>query len=179
MTTPPLMFSHVGLYVKDIDLMQSFYSSVLGMVVTDRGAIRGRELVFMTRNINEHHQLVLASGRNTAHDARHINQISFQTPTLNDLRSYKAFLAEREDIPEVHQVNHGMAWSLYFLDPEGNRIELFTNSPWHVQQPVSDQLNLNLSDQVIVQTTKDKYYNYAGFQNRSEWQKKLSPTLRS
>ena len=62
MTTPQLVFSHVGLYVTDIDLMQSFYSSVLGMVVTDRGALRGRELVFMTRNINEHHQLVLASG---------------------------------------------------------------------------------------------------------------------
>ena len=45
MTTPQLIFSHVGLYVKDIDLMQSFYSSVLGMVVTDRGALRGRELV--------------------------------------------------------------------------------------------------------------------------------------
>jgi len=107
MTTPQLTFSHLGLYVKYIDLMQSSYTS------------------------------------------------------------------------EVHQVNHGMAWSLYFLDPEGNRIELFTNSPWHVQQPISDQLNLNLSDQVIVQTTKDKYYNYAGFQNRSEWQKKLLPTLRS
>ena len=141
MTTPPLMFSHVGLYVKDIDLMQSFYSSVLGMVVTDKGALRGRELVFMTRNINEHHQLVLASGRNTAHDARHINQISFQTPTLNNLRCYKASLAEREDISEVLQVNHRMTWSMYFLDPGGNRIELYTNSPWHVQQPTSDKLN--------------------------------------
>lgn len=28
--------------------------------------------------------------------------------------------------------NHGNAWSIYFADPEGNRIELYTPSPWYV-----------------------------------------------
>ena len=73
MTMPNVMFSHVGLYVNDIHLMEHFYCSILGMVVTDRGKIRGRELIFMTRSVDEHHQLVLASGRDTANGAKHIN----------------------------------------------------------------------------------------------------------
>lgn len=178
MTMPNVMFSHVGLYVNDIHLMEHFYCSILGMVVTDRGKIRGRELIFMTRSVDEHHQLVLASGRDTANGAQHINQISFQTPTLSDLRRYKNFLEEHKDITEIHQINHGMAWSLYFQDPEGNRIELFTNSPWHVQQPIADQLDLNLSDQKILNTTKAAYHNQAGFKDRLKWQENLSDLLR-
>ena len=32
-------------------------------------------------------------------------------------------------------VTHGNAISVYFNDPEGNGIEIFCDTPWHVQQP--------------------------------------------
>ena len=38
--------------------------------------------------------------------------------------------------------NHGNAWSIYFSDPEGNRVELYCSSPWHVSQPFGEPLDL-------------------------------------
>ena len=32
-------------------------------------------------------------------------------------------------------VTHGNALSVYFLDPEGNRVELLIDTPWYVPQP--------------------------------------------
>ena len=56
---PDAQLTHVGLYVKDIDSMKAFYTGLLDMVVSDEGSHTGRELVFLTRNAEEHHQLVL------------------------------------------------------------------------------------------------------------------------
>ena len=53
-----LAFSHVGLYVTDIDKMVDFYTRFLGFVVSDRGKRETGEIVFMTRDAREHHQLV-------------------------------------------------------------------------------------------------------------------------
>ena len=39
-------------------------------------------------------------------------------------------------------MNHGNAWSLYFTDPEGNGLECFVDSPFHVTQPYADRLDL-------------------------------------
>ncbi|SVC70091.1 uncharacterized protein METZ01_LOCUS322945, partial [marine metagenome] len=46
---PKIMFSHVGLYVHDLARMEEFYRTMLGLVVTDRGTLPERELVFMSR----------------------------------------------------------------------------------------------------------------------------------
>ena len=40
-------------------------------------------------------------------------------------------------------INHGNAWSVYFPDPEGNRIELYCVTPWHVQQPFAEKFDLD------------------------------------
>jgi catechol 2,3-dioxygenase-like lactoylglutathione lyase family enzyme len=65
MTTPAVAFSHVGLRVTDLAHMEDFYTRVVGLLVTDRGTLRddGPTLVFLSRNPDEHHQLVLATGR--------------------------------------------------------------------------------------------------------------------
>ena len=80
-TLPKVMFSHVGVYVHDLAQMETFYRTALGLVVTDRGTLPGSELVFMSRDAAEHHQLVLASGRDGAHDVKVLNQISFRLET--------------------------------------------------------------------------------------------------
>lgn len=169
MTFPKVVFSHIGIYVHDLTRMVRFYEETLGLIVTDRGTLPGRDLVFMTRSSDEHHQLVLASGRSGAKNTKVLNQISFKLESLQELREFNEELSHSSDISELTQINHGMAWSLYFLDPEGNRIEVFVDSPWYVEQPISDPLDLSLSDTRIIRNTETTYRNQPGFQPRTKW----------
>ncbi len=138
---PDAQITHVGIYVRDMDAMIEFYTRVLGLILTDRGPYyRGGEICFLSRKADEHHQVVFASGR--ASDApSSINQISFFVADLETLQAYHHALAG-EGIRGLDPINHGNAWSLYFPDPEGNRLELYTITPWYVQQPFADKLDL-------------------------------------
>ena len=42
-------------------------------------------------------------------------------------------------VDSVIPVSHGNAWSLYFTDPEGNGLECFVDSPFHVAQPYAGE----------------------------------------
>ncbi len=53
-----------------------------------------------------------------------INQISFRVPGLEELRQYYPWLV-KEGVKKLDPRNHGNAWSIYFADPEGNRVELY------------------------------------------------------
>src|SRR4051812_24162163 len=123
--------AHLGLYVWDLDRMTRFYTSVFELEVTDRG--RGQsyphDLVFLSGDPLEHHQLVLVSGRPTDAVFSTIMQLSFNTDSLAALR----VLGERaveEGATGVFGLNHGNAWSLYADDPEGNTVEIYVDTPW-------------------------------------------------
>ena len=131
---PTAQFTHLGFQVTDLEGMIAFYSRVIGLVLTDRGPYyRGGEIAFMSRNPREHHQVVLASGR-SADTPTIINQLSFTVDSLEDLREFYAIVVA-EGVKGLAPRNHGNAWSIYFEDPEGNRIELYAATPWHVGQP--------------------------------------------
>ena len=55
-----------------------------------------------------------------------------------------------DDMP----LTHGNAWSIYFSDPEHNGVEVFIDTPWHVQQPQAKPLDLTKSNDDIVATTQ-------------------------
>lgn len=40
---PSVSFSHLGIYVRDLERMVDFYSRFLGFVITDRGTLHLRE----------------------------------------------------------------------------------------------------------------------------------------
>ena len=84
---PPWSFSHVGLYVKDLDRMAAFYLQAFSMVETDAGTARGHHIRFLTRDAREHHQVVLETSRTT--DETTIQQLSFRFDCLDDLRVMK------------------------------------------------------------------------------------------
>src|SRR5258705_6761271 len=124
--------SHVGLYVHDVRKMIDFYTKVLGFVVSD-GAEDGR-ITFLSRNPSDHHQVVLVRGRTTDTEVPMVQQVSFNVGNLANVQ--RAFRKIRDAGCEgISPICHGNAWSVYFQDPEGNRIEMFCDTPWYVPQP--------------------------------------------
>ena len=141
-----LSFSHVGLFVTDLEKMVDFYTRHIGLVVSDREKRPdGSEIAFMTGDPREHHQVVFASGRPADLQYNMIQQISFRAPSLSALREVYGKLL-KEPIVELGPVTHGNAISCYFRDPEGNRLEVFIDMPWHVPQPFRIPLEMGRSD---------------------------------
>lgn len=168
--------THVGFYVYDIDRMIEYYGRVLGLMLTDRGPYyRGGEIAFMSRSSQEHHQVVFASGRQPGEKSS-INQISFLVADLATLRKWHAdFVAE--GIAGLDPINHGNAWSLYWPDPEGNRLELYCYSPWHVQQPFANKFNLADSEELIHQQTYEMIKSDPSHCPRADWEKSMRERL--
>ena len=74
-------------------------------------------------------------------------------------------------------MNHGNAWSLYFADPEDNLIECFVQSPWHTRQPVTDVLDLALSDSEIHSLTENRYAGEPDYQPIEDWRSAFAKRL--
>ena len=178
MTQPiSITFSHVGLYVTDLDRMVDFYTRFLGFVVSDRGGFTdGGKIVFLTRDANEHHQLVLVTGRPADLPFNVVNQISFRVDSLRTLRQLHAAL-NNEPVTDIRPVSHGNALSVYFLDPEGNRIELLIDTPWYVPQPVRISVDLSLADAQLWASIEERARTIPGFKPRAEWQAAMADKL--
>ncbi|MCY4395797.1 MAG: VOC family protein [Rhodospirillaceae bacterium] len=181
MPKPPanLSFSHVGFYVHDLPKMEAFYTRVLGFVATDRGIARGSPIVFLSRDPKEHHQIILSEGRTGGPEARVVNQVSLRADSLQDLRDMTAILEDEAEVSQIDPINHGNAWSLYFRDPEGNRIEVFIDSPWYVEQPLIEPLDLSLSDDEIHERTRTAYSGSPTFRPAEEWRAEFTEKLRA
>jgi catechol 2,3-dioxygenase len=181
---PNLVFSHMGLSVRDIAKMADFYSRVLGFTVTDRGQAAGMDLVFLSRNPMDHHQIVLVTGRpdqmpgNTANAqfGPSINQVSFKMGGLADLRDMHERLVT-EKAESVFPANHGIAWSIYAHDPEGNNLEFFVDTDWYFPQPFLIPLDLSLSDDGLYAQTKELSQAQPGFQPYADWRHKIAPKM--
>jgi catechol-2,3-dioxygenase len=177
MAVPNLTLSHFGVHVFDMTKMERFYTEVLGFVVTDRGSLPGRDLLFLSRDPKDHHQIVMASGRTGKPDDKVINQLSFRIGSLDDLKAFHAALAQRADVSDINPISHGNAWSVYFRDPEGNRIEVFVDAPWYVTQPRGESLDLSLPADEIVRRTEAACRSDPGFKPIAEWQADFAARL--
>jgi catechol-2,3-dioxygenase len=175
---PEFSFSHMGIFVTDPARMEDFYTRVLGFAVTDRGVLGSTALVFLSRDPREHHQIVLAGGRPPAAGFNTINQMSFRMADFSGVREMHRRLQE-EGVAELAPVSHGNALSLYFKDPEGNRIELFVDTPWYVEQPVRVPLDLKLSDAELWAWVERDARGRPGFKPAEEWRAALRAQLKA
>ena len=169
---PAVAFSHFGFFVRDIVAMENFYRRVLGFIVTDRGTLGSLQLVFLSRDPEEHHQIVLASGRPDNLPFNLINQISFRVDGIVALRRFYELLLEEaraQRVSELRPVTHGNAISLYFRDAEGNRLELFFDTPWHCEQPVREPVDFSQSDEKILAHAEKTARSLPNFKPRAEW----------
>ena len=177
MPRPGLSFSHMGVYVSDIAAMEDFYTRVLEFTVTDRGQLPGPngpvDLVFLSRDPDEHHQIVLASGRPDHLAFNVINQISLKADSLGTLKEMHRRM-EREKTSDIAPATHGNALSVYVRDPEGNRLELFIDLPWYVSQPMKLPVDLSLSDEAIMAKAEAHARTLPGFKPRSEWRAEMA-----
>ena len=174
-------FSHFGMFVTNVSLQEDFYTRVLDFTVTDRGQLPGREgregpmeLVFLSRNPDEHHQLVLVSGKPPDLPFNPINQISLKTDDLTTLRAmHHTLLAE--GAADIAPVTHGNAVSIYVRDPEGNRLELYMDLPWYVSQPVRVPVDLESGDdEALMKRLEAHARTLPGFRPRAEWRAEMA-----
>ncbi len=150
-----LSFSHIGLHCVDLERMVDFYTRVLGFTETDRGVARGNRIVFTSWDAGDHHQVVLVAGRPDASGFNHVNQMSFRVPRLEDVQIVWRRVKDELGVHDMRGTNHGNAFSLYFRDPEGNRVEIFCDTPWYITQPCVEELDLSRdAAEVLVEAEK-------------------------
>jgi len=163
------ILTHAGLWVRDMETMESFYTRVLGLEITEKGYVPryNGHIAFLSNDPEIHHQMVFAEGR-AGDGPSTVNQLSFTVESLDELRTMYHRVVN-EGVENLLPRNHGNAWSVYFDDPEGNNIEVYLDSPFHIPQPFGEFLDFNLSDDEIVQTTEALCRETEGFRMRAEW----------
>jgi catechol 2,3-dioxygenase len=164
-----LVFSHMGFYVRDLERMAGFYRDVLGFTVTDRGDLGPVQLVFLSRDPTEHHQLVLASGRPADLTFSVINQISLRVQDLATLRAVRDSARAEPGVTDLVTATHGNAVSIYFRDPEGNRLEVFMDTPWYCEQPLREPIDLDQDDASVMGQAEALARSRPRFQPRAQW----------
>jgi catechol 2,3-dioxygenase len=174
--TPAVRFSHVGIFVCDIARMERFYTEFLGLLSSDSGALGPVSMVFLSRDPRDHHQIVLVSGRPAEATFSVINQISLRVEDLAALRYFHA-KAAAHGATDVQAVTHGNALSVYFRDPEGNRVEVFIDTPWHLTQPSREPMDLSLPDEELWRWAEAHASKLPGFQPISDWQQQFQKRL--
>jgi catechol-2,3-dioxygenase len=161
-----LRWSHAVVYVRDLEEMLDFYTRVLGFEITDRGRIGPEgspEIVFMSQVATDHHQLAFVQVRQGDAPSNTVNHFAFRTGSLGEVRAMYESLKKDGRASDFSPLTHGNAWSIYFQDPEGNGIEIFCDTPWHVQQPQAKPLDFSKSDEELEAWTRAEYEGEPGF----------------
>jgi len=99
-----------------------------------------------------------------------VNQISLKVETIADLRRYYEHLV-RHAVDDIDPVDHGNAWSIYFRDPEGNRLEVFMDTPYYVVQPQREVLDFALDDGGIDRVTRERFGDDPSFCEVAHWRR--------
>jgi catechol-2,3-dioxygenase len=144
---------HVGIHCLDLPAQEAFYTDVLGLYVTDRDDEGG--LVFLSAQPDvEHHEVLLCRGRDVPVGSKVIQQVSFRCSDYADVVGFYRRLRERGvDLDRV--VTHGNAIGVYFMDPEGNRCEVYWNTGLEARQPFGVPVNLDEDEDEVMRKVRE------------------------
>ena len=132
---------HVGLFCEDLDKMRDFYSRFMGLTITDENFDWG--IVFLSADPkSEHHELALGRAKEGVGPTKNVQQLSFIVKDMASLRDYYHRIKE-EGLRIDRMVTHGISCSIYFWDPEDNRIELYYKTGFDVRQPLGEYIDLD------------------------------------
>jgi len=168
-TRPRLTLSHSTLAARDLDALVAFYCDVLGFHVTNRGPAAEGEIAFLSQDPTVHHQIAMVGGAGAPERGFvMVDHLAFRVASLDDLRRVRASLVAA-GVEGILSICHGNAWSLYFDDPEGNGIECFVDTPFHVAQPNAKGLDLDQSDEAIERATREQFEGEPEFRPMADW----------
>ena len=167
-----LRLAHTVLKVRDLAAMLEFYESVLGFRVSDRGPLPkpgAPEIVFLSQVSSDHHQIAFVETPDEGEAQGALEHVAFRVSSIGDVRRMIERLERDGRASDLSTVTHGNAWSVYFRDPEHNRLEVFCDSPWHVQQPVVVPWDRDMSDEELFAHTERHFSDQPGFAPMAEW----------
>lgn len=126
----PERIAHIVIKVRDLARSRKFYTEILGMqVMKDVPQLRA---CFLSFNGRDHHEVALFEIGPQA-EAPTANQtgllhFAFRLRSEEDLRAaYQEF--KEKGVPVSFTVNHGVSKSIYFRDPDGNELEVYSDNP--------------------------------------------------
>jgi catechol-2,3-dioxygenase len=118
--TTPLKFAHFVLRVSDMAQSVAWYTTVLGMKIVHQNPM----LTFMTYD-DEHHRMAMVQTQGDAQapkGAPGLDHVAYTLGSLEELlATYKRL--KQQDVLPVWPINHGLTTSMYYADPDGNRVE--------------------------------------------------------
>ena len=172
-----LSYSHTVIRCRDIDSVVAFYREVLGFQISDRGHLgpdaASPEIVFLTAASSDHHQIAFANVRGPE-EASSLDHMAFRVENLADVKAMVERVAQDDRIANGTPVTHGNAISVYFKDPEGNGIEVFCDSPWHVKQPQGKGWDPSKTDEEILAALEGEFRDEPEFSPIADYQSAMA-----
>jgi catechol-2,3-dioxygenase len=117
----PSRFSHLVLQTPRYDEMTAWYKTWLSA----RPMFENGVVCFLTYD-DEHHRVMIGRNPNLSPrdpKAAGVVHFAYAVETLEDLVNYYVRLKQQGIVPHVC-MNHGFTTSLYYLDPDGNEVEI-------------------------------------------------------
>ena len=136
-----------------------------------------RSIVFTSWDASDHHQMVLVAGRPGLAGFNHINQLCFRVPRLEEIQATWRRVKDEPGVHDIRGTNHGNAFSMYFRDPEGNRIEIFCDTPWYITQPCVEELDLSRPAAEVLAEAEAFCRKAPGFAPLEDFQKAVAKKI--
>lgn len=121
---PRIVRTHLSLFVRDPEASAKWFADVLDMKVTARGP----QWVFLSFG-RKHHDVALIKADPGAEPAGiGLQHYGLEIDgDLDELRRLYAMLLDK-GVTVVKTTDHKIGYGVYFLDPDGNRFEFFSES---------------------------------------------------
>ncbi|KAF6830921.1 biphenyl-2,3-diol 1,2-dioxygenase 2 [Colletotrichum musicola] len=116
----PISIAHIGLRTRNPDKLVAFYQNLLGARV-----VLANDYISVLTWDEEHHRLAIihdAAAVPKQPNSSGVDHIALQFASVKDLvQVYRQ--AKDAGIAPDRCINHGVSTSLYYTDPDGNKIE--------------------------------------------------------
>ncbi|MFZ1120769.1 MAG: VOC family protein [Candidatus Binataceae bacterium] len=125
----PDRIGHIVLKVRSLERSRPFYTEVLGLEVMKE--LPEVKMLFLASNRRDHHEIALAEVGESAGAPKPgdvgLAHCAFRLKSQEDLlAAYREF--KQRGVPISFTVNHGVTRSIYFLDPDGNQLEVYVDN---------------------------------------------------
>jgi catechol 2,3-dioxygenase len=125
----PDRIGHIVLKVRSLERSRPFYTEVLGLEVMKE--LPQVKMLFLASNRRDHHEIALAEVGESAGAPKPgdvgLAHCAFRLKSQEDLlAAYREF--KQRGVPISFTVNHGVTRSIYFLDPDGNQLEVYVDN---------------------------------------------------